>query len=157
MYARATSGDKLSNNKFSSCSIRNISRVLEKKRGDCFVGMYVCVCVCLAGMCILGVCACLSCQVHERWCVVFVRIVWVTLLLCSACIESGQPICGNGLVEEGEQCDCGYNDQCKDKCCYDANQDQDKKCKLKPGSICRCVASTIISFDIFLFYLNLNA
>ena len=41
MYARATSGDKRNNNKFSVCSIRNISRVLEKKRGDCFVGTYL--------------------------------------------------------------------------------------------------------------------
>ncbi|KAG7274273.1 hypothetical protein CRUP_037200 [Coryphaenoides rupestris] len=88
MYARATSGDKQNNNKFSVCSIQNITRVLEKKRGDCFV-------------------------------------------------ESGQPICGNGLVEEGEQCDCGYSDQCRDACCYDANQVEGKKCKLKPGSICR--------------------
>lgn len=38
MYARATSGDKLNNNKFSVCSIKNISQVLEKKRGSCFVG-----------------------------------------------------------------------------------------------------------------------
>lgn len=87
MYARATSGDKLNNNKFSICSIRNISQVLEKKRNNCFV-------------------------------------------------ESGQPICGNGLVEQGEQCDCGYSDQCKDECCYDANQPEDKKCKLKPGKNC---------------------
>uniref|UniRef100_A0A8C4GXP8 Disintegrin and metalloproteinase domain-containing protein 10 n=1 Tax=Dicentrarchus labrax TaxID=13489 RepID=A0A8C4GXP8_DICLA len=87
MYARATSGDKLNNNKFSICSIRNISAVLTKKRDDCFV-------------------------------------------------ESGQPICGNGLVEEGEECDCGYSDQCKDVCCYSANEGEGKKCKLKPGKIC---------------------
>ncbi|XP_060742213.1 disintegrin and metalloproteinase domain-containing protein 10-like isoform X1 [Tachysurus vachellii] len=87
MYARATSGDKLNNNKFSLCSIRNISQVLDKKRGNCFV-------------------------------------------------ESGQPICGNGLVEPGEECDCGYNDQCKDQCCYDANQPDNKKCKLKPNKVC---------------------
>uniref|UniRef100_A0A8D3EE37 Disintegrin and metalloproteinase domain-containing protein 10 n=1 Tax=Scophthalmus maximus TaxID=52904 RepID=A0A8D3EE37_SCOMX len=87
MYARATSGDKLNNNKFSICSVRNISQVLEKKRGNCFV-------------------------------------------------ESGQPICGNGLVEPGEECDCGYSDQCKDQCCYDANQPDNKKCKLKPGQVC---------------------
>ena len=42
MYARATSGDKLNNNKFSVCSVRNISQVLEKKRGNCFVGMFYC-------------------------------------------------------------------------------------------------------------------
>uniref|UniRef100_A0A8C6TCX2 Disintegrin and metalloproteinase domain-containing protein 10 n=1 Tax=Neogobius melanostomus TaxID=47308 RepID=A0A8C6TCX2_9GOBI len=87
MYARATSGDKLNNNKFSICSVRNISQVLEKKRGNCFV-------------------------------------------------ESGQPICGNGLVEAGEECDCGYSDQCRDLCCYDANQPDNKKCKLKPGKVC---------------------
>uniref|UniRef100_A0A7N8YB48 Disintegrin and metalloproteinase domain-containing protein 10 n=1 Tax=Mastacembelus armatus TaxID=205130 RepID=A0A7N8YB48_9TELE len=87
MYARATSGDKLNNNKFSNCSIRNISQVLEKKRSNCFV-------------------------------------------------ESGQPICGNGLVEPGEECDCGYSDQCRDQCCYDANQADNKKCKLKPNKVC---------------------
>uniref|UniRef100_A0A8C7PJX9 Disintegrin and metalloproteinase domain-containing protein 10 n=1 Tax=Oncorhynchus mykiss TaxID=8022 RepID=A0A8C7PJX9_ONCMY len=84
MYARATSGDKLNNNKFSICSVRNISQVLEKKRGNCFV-------------------------------------------------ESGQPICGNGLVEAGEQCDCGYSDQCKDECCYNANEADGNKCKLNPS------------------------
>nr|XP_005998791.1 PREDICTED: disintegrin and metalloproteinase domain-containing protein 10 [Latimeria chalumnae] len=87
MYARATSGDKLNNNRFSICSIRNISQVLEKKRNNCFV-------------------------------------------------ESGQPICGNGLVEQGEQCDCGYSDQCGDECCYNANEPEDKKCKLKEGKLC---------------------
>uniref|UniRef100_A0A9J7Z6Z5 Disintegrin and metalloproteinase domain-containing protein 10 n=1 Tax=Cyprinus carpio carpio TaxID=630221 RepID=A0A9J7Z6Z5_CYPCA len=87
MYARATSGDKLNNNKFSICSVKNISQVLEKKSGSCFV-------------------------------------------------ESGQPICGNGLVEPGEECDCGYSDQCKDECCYDANQPDNRKCKLKPNKVC---------------------
>ena len=35
MYSRATSGDKTNNDKFSKCSIANITRVLEKKR-NCF-------------------------------------------------------------------------------------------------------------------------
>ncbi|XP_058637986.1 disintegrin and metalloproteinase domain-containing protein 10 isoform X2 [Onychostoma macrolepis] len=87
MYARATSGDKFNNNKFSICSIRNISQVLDKKRSLCFV-------------------------------------------------ESGQPICGNGLVEVNEECDCGYSDQCKDQCCYDANAPEALKCKLKPNVRC---------------------
>ncbi|CAL1604080.1 unnamed protein product [Knipowitschia caucasica] len=87
MYARATSGDKLNNNKFSICSIRNISAVLMKKKDDCFV-------------------------------------------------VSGQPICGNGLVEAGEECDCGYSDQCKDTCCYNANEEEGKRCKLQPGKLC---------------------
>lgn len=38
MYARATSGDKLNNNKFSVCSVNNITNVLQKKRNNCFVG-----------------------------------------------------------------------------------------------------------------------
>ncbi|XP_051565379.1 disintegrin and metalloproteinase domain-containing protein 10-like isoform X1 [Myxocyprinus asiaticus] len=87
MYARATSGDKFNNNKFSVCSIRNISQVLEKKRFSCFV-------------------------------------------------ESGQPICGNGLVEVNEQCDCGYSDQCKDQCCHNANEPDGVKCTLKTNARC---------------------
>ncbi|XP_035992257.1 disintegrin and metalloproteinase domain-containing protein 10 [Fundulus heteroclitus] len=87
MYARATSGDKINNNRFSSCSIRNISAVLTKKKDTCFV-------------------------------------------------ESGQPICGNRIVEDGEQCDCGYRDECKDPCCYNANEEEGKRCKLQTGKIC---------------------
>uniref|UniRef100_A0A669FBJ6 Disintegrin and metalloproteinase domain-containing protein 10 n=1 Tax=Oreochromis niloticus TaxID=8128 RepID=A0A669FBJ6_ORENI len=87
MYARATSGDRLNNNKFSSCSIGNITAVLQKKRDECFV-------------------------------------------------ESGHPICGNGLVEEGEECDCGYQDQCKDQCCFSADSGEGEKCKLRPGKVC---------------------
>lgn len=48
-------------------------------------------------------------------------------LSCLFFSESGQPICGNGMVEQGEECDCGYSDQCKDECCYDANQPEGKK------------------------------
>lgn len=44
------------------------------------------------------------------------------------------------MVEQGEECDCGYSDQCKDECCYDANQPEGKKCKLKPGKQCRYAA-----------------
>ncbi|XP_051919737.1 disintegrin and metalloproteinase domain-containing protein 10 isoform X1 [Hippocampus zosterae] len=87
MYARATSGDKINNNKFSMCSIGNMSAVLAVKKNDCFV-------------------------------------------------VSGEPICGNGLVEDEEECDCGYSDQCTDPCCYNANEVEDKRCKLQPGKIC---------------------
>ncbi|XP_054626193.1 disintegrin and metalloproteinase domain-containing protein 10 [Dunckerocampus dactyliophorus] len=87
MYARATSGDKLNNNKFSSCSIHNMSAVLARRKDSCFV-------------------------------------------------ESGQPICGNGLVEDGEECDCGYSDECEESCCYNANEPVDKRCKLLPGKVC---------------------
>lgn len=62
------------------------------------------------------------------------------MMLSLACVaESGQPICGNGLVEAEEECDCGYSDQCKDPCCYSANEAEGKRCRLQPGKICRSV------------------
>ncbi|CAL9699255.1 unnamed protein product [Knipowitschia caucasica] len=38
--------------------------------------------------------------------------------------------CGNGLLEDGEQCDCGTPEECKDKCCDAAT------CKFTRGSVC---------------------
>ncbi|XP_071392814.1 disintegrin and metalloproteinase domain-containing protein 9 [Centroberyx affinis] len=38
--------------------------------------------------------------------------------------------CGNGLLEEEEQCDCGTPEECKDQCCDAAT------CKFTPGSAC---------------------
>jgi disintegrin and metalloproteinase domain-containing protein 10 len=46
--------------------------------------------------------------------------------------------CGNMLVEQGEECDCGYDTECKETCCYSAdNPDPNKRCKLKPNKQCR--------------------
>lgn len=74
MFASATSGDRPNNSKFSSCSVGNISNVLDaiedKKKRNCF-------------------------EVSEG------------------------AFCGNKIVEAGEECDCGYDDEeCTDKCCY---------------------------------------
>ncbi|KAI8869307.1 zincin, partial [Ramicandelaber brevisporus] len=44
-------------------------------------------------------------------------------------IETG--ICGNGIKEAGEDCDCGLPDQCKNPDCCDPNT-----CKFKPGAQC---------------------
>ena len=31
--------------------------------------------------------------------------------------ESDRAVCGNRIVDPGEECDCGYEDQCTDQCC----------------------------------------
>ncbi|XP_055712514.1 disintegrin and metalloproteinase domain-containing protein 10 isoform X2 [Phlebotomus papatasi] len=74
MFASATSGDRPNNSKFSTCSIRNISNVLDAiedtKKRNCF-------------------------------------------------LASEGAFCGNKIVESGEECDCGFNDEeCQDRCCY---------------------------------------
>ncbi|XP_061539640.1 disintegrin and metalloproteinase domain-containing protein 10 isoform X1 [Phycodurus eques] len=49
-------------------------------------------------------------------------------------VVSDQPICGNQIVEEGEDCDVGHNDT--DLCCYSAKEPVGVQCYLKPGKIC---------------------
>lgn len=84
----------------------------------------------------------------------------LTVSFFSSQIESGQPICGNGLVEPGEECDCGYSDQCRDQCCYDANQPDNKKCKLKPYKVCRycrCSHSALVWITFLCFRTKVRA
>ncbi|KAJ1954076.1 hypothetical protein EC988_002627 [Linderina pennispora] len=40
-------------------------------------------------------------------------------------------MCGNGIKESGEECDCGTSESCKNDPCCDAHT-----CKLKPGAQC---------------------
>ncbi|XP_054167219.1 zinc metalloproteinase-disintegrin-like EoMP06 [Oppia nitens] len=40
------------------------------------------------------------------------------------------PVCGNGFLEEGEECDCGLKSTCDNKCCNATT------CKLMPGAQC---------------------
>ncbi|KAL7640869.1 UNVERIFIED_CONTAM: hypothetical protein RMT77_008006 [Armadillidium vulgare] len=93
MFARATSGDKQNNNKFSPCSLKQINSVLNSKARDakgCFT-------------------------------------------------EPQRAICGNGVVEEGEECDCGWQEDCEESCCYPmvTNHPRNHKpCTLRPGKIC---------------------
>lgn len=47
--------------------------------------------------------------------------------------------CGNNIVEEGEECDCGYEGECQEQCCYPAGTQQGKPCSLRPNSYCRYV------------------
>jgi disintegrin and metalloproteinase domain-containing protein 10 len=100
MFASATSGDRPNNSKFSSCSVGNISNVLDaiedNKKRNCFTA-------------------------------------------------SAGAFCGNKIVEAGEECDCGYDDnECQDKCCYPrllSNQDRQdntsaKGCQRRSGTQC---------------------
>ncbi|CAB3236817.1 unnamed protein product [Arctia plantaginis] len=74
MFASATSGDRPNNSRFSTCSIGNISQVLDAVR-----------------------------EGRKRNCL----------------STSEGAFCGNKIVEVGEECDCGYDEnECKDKCCY---------------------------------------
>lgn len=74
MFASATSGDRPNNSRFSSCSIGNISQVLDAVRDG-----------------------------RKR-----------------NCLKSNAgAFCGNKIVEVGEECDCGYDEnECTEKCCY---------------------------------------
>ncbi|GBP09961.1 Disintegrin and metalloproteinase domain-containing protein 10 homolog [Eumeta japonica] len=74
MFASATSGDRPNNSRFSSCSVGNISAVLDAFRDG-----------------------------RKKNCLT----------------ASAGAFCGNKIVEDGEECDCGYEEnECKDKCCY---------------------------------------
>uniref|UniRef100_A0A3P9J7M5 ADAM10 endopeptidase n=1 Tax=Oryzias latipes TaxID=8090 RepID=A0A3P9J7M5_ORYLA len=51
------------------------------------------------------------------------------------CFEvSHHPICGNHIVEDGEECDVGQNDT--DLCCYSAKEPVGVQCQLKPQKAC---------------------
>ncbi|KAI5728725.1 hypothetical protein M8J77_020260 [Diaphorina citri] len=93
MFARATSGDKKNNNRFSQCSLNSINPVLNTKARSgkgCFIQPQV-------------------------------------------------SLCGNGVVEEGEECDCGWEEDCKDVCCHPQRRYPTlaaKPCTLTPGADC---------------------
>ncbi|XP_049820176.1 disintegrin and metalloproteinase domain-containing protein 10-like isoform X2 [Aethina tumida] len=93
MFARATSGDKKNNNKFSPCSLKSINPVLNFKARSpkgCFT-------------------------------------------------EPQASLCGNGVVEEGEECDCGWEEDCRDQCCFPQRRYppiDEPPCRLTPRSQC---------------------
>ena len=49
-------------------------------------------------------------------------------------IKSDDPICGNKIVEKGEQCDCGDANTCTEECCNPAGSNN--QCKLRIEKIC---------------------
>ncbi|XP_015785243.1 disintegrin and metalloproteinase domain-containing protein 10 [Tetranychus urticae] len=100
MYSSATSGERANNNKFSPCSVRNISAVLnavfhQEGKENCFE------------------------------------------------VDNGA-FCGNKIVEDSEECDCGYDaKECHEKCCFPREYDtylgrypDAKPCKRRTGAFC---------------------
>ncbi|XP_063909191.1 disintegrin and metalloproteinase domain-containing protein 10-like [Zophobas morio] len=53
--------------------------------------------------------------------------------------EPQASLCGNGVVEEGEECDCGWEEDCRDQCCFPQRRYpplDEPPCRLTPRSIC---------------------
>ena len=59
----------------------------------------------------------------------------------SNCFLSTTAICGNGLVEVGEECDCGDVMSCQDPCCQ-ASGTGDRECMFVSPAECSQEAST---------------
>ncbi|KRZ52135.1 Disintegrin and metalloproteinase domain-containing protein 10 [Trichinella nativa] len=111
MFASATSGDKVNNNKFSICSVNNISSVLhEVLRQN-------------PNMPRLGSSAKRNCFKRRE-----------------------TSFCGNALVEDGEECDCGFNQQeCRqrgDSCCYPRTHGGEAKVRRKESVATRVASSS---------------
>lgn len=56
--------------------------------------------------------------------------------------DSSEPqnaICGNGVVEDGEECDCGWEEDCNDPCCHPQrlhHAPHEVPCRLADGAVC---------------------
>ena len=51
------------------------------------------------------------------------------------CFLSTTAVCGNGLVEEGEDCDCGDVMSCQDPCCVPSGSGE-QSCKFETFAEC---------------------
>ncbi|XP_053387850.1 disintegrin and metalloproteinase domain-containing protein 10-like isoform X3 [Mercenaria mercenaria] len=53
------------------------------------------------------------------------------------CFSESGPFCGNGIVEKGEECDCGFHGDCEDSCCIARNDpNHNKYCELTTNAQC---------------------
>jgi len=132
MFARATSGDKRNNNRFSPCSLNAINPVLNSKARSpkgCFTGQFytrsdrtrLIKFAPSAPPHFIS-----PCRLNPTVFVFFIAEPQVSL-------------CGNGVVEEGEECDCGWEEDCRDSCCFPQRRyppSEETPCTLTPGSVC---------------------
>ena len=53
--------------------------------------------------------------------------------------EPQTALCGNGVVEEGEECDCGWAEDCAEECCWPQRTEfppNERPCTLRPNKVC---------------------
>ena len=53
--------------------------------------------------------------------------------------EPKEALCGNGVVEEGEECDCGWEEDCEEECCWPQTSKPrpgQTPCTLRPNKVC---------------------
>ena len=120
MYSRATAGDRFNNDKFSPCSYGNITAVLQQKR-KCFVSSDAPIC---------GNQEPISAKSTFENCVtkkvLFVKSSYSSRISVQILKK---------LVDQNEECDCGFEDDCKkvgDNCCYPADHPEKRlRCKRK--------------------------
>lgn len=131
MFPHATDEVRENNDKLSPCSIQHISSILNLKKDECFVGekRKEHPLACSGQMFIL------SNVLTFRGCGCLCFCVYLCVHGFSSLPVSDQPICGNQIVEDGEECDVGHNDT--DLCCFSAKQPVAVQCRLKPGKVCR--------------------
>ena len=56
---------------------------------------------------------------------------------CWTVDTSAHGVCGNGIVEGWEQCDCGHESQCHDSCCVPQDDPHGRRpCTLVDGAEC---------------------
>ena len=53
-----------------------------------------------------------------------------------------EAFCGNSIKEGNEDCDCGYEEDCDDKCCVGRLSDG-SGCTLRAGQQCRFVQNNM--------------
>ncbi len=47
-----------------------------------------------------------------------VATVAMVAMVATVATDATSAICGNAVVEEGEECDCGWEDECTEQCCH---------------------------------------